>query len=178
MHTLHYIAVEAESKEEAFQKVVDELEPTDYGRVVEWSDWHVVGGGRWNSDHSNQYNDSSNDIISYKEDKQKFLEAIDGVRKARIQEMNRNLDKINVDKFISDVVDYISNGGELDDDDRYDMNSYYISSAAKMMRNYWTPDSYFFDLTYGSAGIQNLLARLDNEEASGLQYLVPVDFHF
>jgi hypothetical protein len=49
MHTLHYFIVEAPDKEEAFSEVSALLEPSDdtgYS-FPEWSDWHVVGGGRW-----------------------------------------------------------------------------------------------------------------------------------
>ena len=43
MHTLHWWAVEAEDKEDAANVVEAALE----NNYVEWSDWHVVGGGRW-----------------------------------------------------------------------------------------------------------------------------------
>jgi len=44
MHTLHWWAVEAEDKEDAANIVEAALSENNY---VEWSDWHVVGGGRW-----------------------------------------------------------------------------------------------------------------------------------
>ena len=44
MHTLHWWAVEGVDKEDAFSQVTSALLEGNY---VEWSDWHVVGGGRW-----------------------------------------------------------------------------------------------------------------------------------
>ena len=57
MHTLHYIAVEADSKQQAFDKVVVSLSPNEDGhRLADWSDWHVVGGGRWSSNANKENN--------------------------------------------------------------------------------------------------------------------------
>lgn len=178
MHTLHYIAVTAEDKQDAYSKVVTYLEPSDEGyRQADWSDWHVVGGGRWNSKGS-QYDNSDSDVISYSEDKDKFDEAIAGVRKSRINEMNRLMEHVNTDKFISDMVDYISNGGEIEQKQRYDLNSYYVKSAAKLLQGYWTPDSYFYDMDEHVGSFDYLKERLDNPDTAAKQYLVPVDFHF
>lgn len=178
MHTLHYIAVQAENKEDAFNTVQTFLEPSDEGyRNADWSDWHVVGGGRWNTEGS-QYEDSSSDVISFAENKEKFEEAIEGVRKARIDEMNRLMSRINTDKFISDMVDFISNGGELPAEQRYDLNSYYTQNASRLMQGYWVPDSYFYDAEEHTGTFQYLKERLDNPDTAKLQYLVPVDFHF
>ena len=49
MHTLHWWAVEAEDKEDAFNIVKGRLITDEGNNWVDWSDWHVVGGGRWNT---------------------------------------------------------------------------------------------------------------------------------
>lgn len=176
MHVLHWIAIEAEDREEAFGSVQTLFEPSDEGyRMADWSDWHVVGGGRWSD---SQYHDSPDMIISYATDPDKFNETIEGVRKSRINEMNNLIGKINTDKFVSDMVEYISNGGELPDDIKYDLNSYYIRNASKLLAGHYYYDSYFFDGVETSANLRYLMDRLDNPERAKVQYLVPIDFHF
>ena len=65
MHTLHYFAVEAEDIQEAFDIVESRLSSEDGDKFVDWSDWHVVGGGRWSENPNNQYENSPEDIVSY-----------------------------------------------------------------------------------------------------------------
>ena len=174
MHTIHYIAVEADNAQEAFDIVESRLSSEDGEKFVEWSDWHVVGGGRWSQ---SQYEDSSDTIISYATDPTGFTKAIEDVRKWRIDEMNRYLEQINFDKFQSDMVDYISNSG-IPSNERFDLNSYYFKKAGDMLMDYYTPDSYFYDLVEYTAHMGYLQERLDNPDTSMLQFLVPVDFHY
>lgn len=176
MHTLHYIAVTAEDKQDAFGKVSSQLEPTEFGRIVGWSDWHVVGGGRWNTEPANQYNDSSNNIISYEEDRDDFDKAIESVRKWRIHEMNKNIKDIDFDKITSDMVDYISNGGELQSERKFDLHRYSLKLSLDALSGYWTPDSGFYNIDWGSADFSTMQESIDNGNKNW--YLVPVDFHF
>lgn len=179
MHTLHYFAVEAQDKEEAFDLVQSRLINEDGEKFVEWSDWHVVGGGRWSENPNNQYNDSSEDIVSYAEDPDKFNSIIKGIKKSRIREMNRLLEELKPDKLMSDIVDYISNDCVLPDNLRFgDLNGYYFKNAADMLMDYYNPDSHFYDLVEYTAHIGYIHERLDSEDRKMLQYLVPVDFHF
>jgi hypothetical protein len=177
MHTLHYIAVEAQDMEEAFSDVQAFLEPSEETgfRNCDWSDWHVVGGGRWSE---SQYEDSSNMIISYAEKPEEFNKIIDGIVKYRIENANQYLNKIKLDKFTSDIVEYISNNGELPDDSRFDFNNYYINTMCRLMSGEWIPDSAFFDKKEYTADLRYLRERLDKPETAMLQFLVPVDFHF
>ena len=179
MHTLHYFAVEAENIEEAFDLVQGRLSTEDGERFVDWSDWHVVGGGRWSENPNNQYNDSSEDIVSYDEDPDKFNNIIKGIKQNRIREMNRYIQQLKPDKLMSDIVDYISNDCILPDNLRFgDLNAYYFKGAADMLMDYYSPDSYFYDLVEYTAHMGYLPQRLDNTNTAKLQYLVPVDFHF
>ena len=91
--------------------------------------------------------------------------------------MNRYLEQINFDKFQSDMVDYISNSG-IPSNERFDLNSYYFKKAGDMLMDYYTPDSYFYDLVEYTAHMGYLQERLDNPDTSMLQFLVPVDFHY
>ena len=174
MHTLHYWAVQATSSQEAFEMVQSRLSPEEDGRFVEWSDWHVVGGGRWSD---SQYDDSSTTVISYANDPEKFNEALARVKKWRIDEMNRYLEQINFDKFQSDMVDYISNSG-IPSNERFDLNSYYFKKAGDMLMDYYTPESYFYDLVEYTAHLGYIQERLSNPDTASKQFLVPVDFHY
>ena len=177
MHTLHWWAIGAEDKEQAFQEVKDSLIGEDGSNRIEWSDWHVVGGGRWNSE-GDPYQDSDNTIVSYQEDPKKFKEILESCKTARKDEMNRCLSEIKTDKFVSDIVDFISNGGVAVDELRFSMNNYYIRSAIDLLQDDYTPNSFFYDLAEHSASLQYVQERLDKPTPDLLDFLVPVDFHF
>lgn len=189
MHTLHYIAVEADSKQQAFDKVVVSLSPREDGyRLADWSDWHVVGGGRWSSNANKEnnlmagYNDDPTDVLGFSEDKEKFQEALVSVGKFKAHAMNRAIKEIynekNYDRFVSDMVDYVSNGGRSEYNGDTIMLAYTIKEAAEMLMGGWTPDSGLYDLEENIAEATYLKERLDKPEQAALQYLVPVDFHF
>ena len=174
MHTLHYFVVEADNSQEAFEIVQSRLSSEDGERFVEWSDWHVVGGGRWSD---SQYEDSPNGVISYANSPDKFNEAIEGVQKGRINEMNYLLEHLDTDKLTSNIVDYISNSG-IPNDERFDLNSYYFKKVGSMLMDYYIPESYYYDLVEYTAHIGYLKERLDNPDSAVRQFLVPVDFHY
>jgi hypothetical protein len=178
MHTLHYIAVEADSKQEAFEIVQHQM-LDDQHFASDWSDWHVVGGGRWNPE-GDGYTDNDSQIVSYAENPELFKETLSKVRKWRADEMHRLMTDIKTDKFVSDMVDYISENGDSPTTDRFDMNRYYVGKAADLLQGKYTSDSYYFDLgkldTFSSF-FGYLEERLDSDTANN-QYLVPVDFHF
>ena len=185
MHTLHYIAVEADSKQQAFDKVVVSLSPNEDGyRLADWSDWHVVGGGRWSSNANKEnnlmagYNDDPTDVLGFSEDKEKFQEALVSVGKFKSQAMNRAIKDLKPDKFISDMVDYASEGGRSEYNGDTMMSAYIMKEAATMLMGGWTPDSGLYDLEENIAEATYLKERLDKPETQMLQYLVPVDFHF
>ena len=184
MHTLHYVAVEAENKQEAFDKVVVSLSREDGYTPADWSDWHVVGGGRWSTnakktnDFMGGYNDDPTDVLGFSEDKEKFQEALISVGKFKAHAINRAIKEFNPDKFISDMVDYASEGGRSEYNGDTIMNAYTIKEAADMLMGSWIPDSGFYDLEEHIAEVTYLKERLDKPEQASLQYLVPVDFHF
>jgi hypothetical protein len=177
MHTLHWWAVEAEDKEEAFGIVKERLINDDGTNWVNWSDWHVVGGGRWNSE-GDGYTNNSNMIISYSESPDEFKARLEWCKTARKDEMNRCLSEIKTDKFISDVVDYISNNSVTDSEQRFSMNNYYLKNATDLLSDSYTPNSYFYDYVEYTAHMGYVEERLDNPERPLIQFLVPIDFHF
>ena len=185
MHTLHYIAVQADSKQQAFDKVVVALSKNEDGHsLADWSDWHVVGGGRWSSNANKEnnlmagYNDDPTDVLGFSEDKQKFQEALVSVGKFKAHAMNRAIKEFKPDRFISDMVDYASEGGRSEYNGDTMMSAYTMKEAATMLMGGWTPDSGLYDLEENIAEATYLKERLDKPEQASLQYLVPVDFHF
>mgnify|MGYP007071399799 FL=1 len=187
MHTLHYIAVEADSKQEAFDKVVVSLQSNEDGyRLADWSDWHVVGGGRWSTNANKKsennlmggYNDDPTDVLGYDKDKDKFQETLVCISKWKSQVMNRAIKEFKPDKFISDMVDYASEGGRSEYNGDTMMSAYAIKETATMLMGGWIPDSGLYDLVENIAETVYLKERLDKPEQAVRQYLVPVDFHF
>ena len=180
MHTLHWICIEAESPEEAAAQVKDNLSPNEDGyRMADWSDWHVVGGGRWNPE-GDSYKDTVNMVVSYKDNPDKFKEVLSDIKKYRIEFMNKKLTILDnaFDKLKSDIVDYISNDCKLNNDREFDFSRWEIKEAITMLSSDWTPDSSFFDNQEFTSKVQYLEERLDKPEEAMRQYLVPVDFHF
>ncbi len=178
MHTLHWIATKANSRQEAFDIVSISLLPSDEGyRLADWSDWHVVGGGRYSASH---YEPSQDMIISYAETPDKFMEVLSNIKKYRIEFMNNKLTKLDeaFDKLKSDIVDYISNDCSLEDKREFDFSRWEIKEAITMLGSEWTPDSGFFDHNEFTSKFKYLEERLDKPEEAKLHYLVPVDFHF
>jgi hypothetical protein len=173
MHTLHYWLVEAEDKEQARFTVSNRLISDEGDHFVGWSDWHVVGGGRWSD---SQYEDSSSMIVSYADEPDKFKEVLEGCKTARVKEMQECLYKIDTDKFTSNMVDYISNNASLGDM-RFDMNTYYIKSASNLMDEHYTSNSYFYDLIEYTANMNYIQDHIDKKNPAML-FLVPIDFHF
>jgi hypothetical protein len=180
MHTLHWIAIQADSKENAFGIVKDNLLPNEDGyRLADWSDWHVVGGGRWNN-VGDGYTDQDNMIVSYAENPDKFKEVLSDIKQVRINQMNNKLIKLDeaFDNLKSDIVDYISNDCKLEDKKQFDFSRWEIKEAISILNNEWIPDSSFYDNQEFTSSLQYLEERLDKPEKAALQYLVPVDFHF
>ena len=178
MHTLHWIATKAKDRQEAFDIVTVSLMPNEDGnRMADWSDWHVVGGGRWSD---SAYQNSSDMIISYAEKPDEFKKTIEDIKRYRINYMNDKLTKLDnaFDNLKSDVVDYISNDCKLDDKRQFDFSRWEIKEAITMLDSSWTPDSGFFDHNEFTSKFRYLQERLDKPEEAKLHYLVPVDFHF
>jgi hypothetical protein len=176
MHVIQQIAITAESAEAAADTVkhkFDEMYSESEG-LGGWSDWYVVGGGRWNSDSSNQYKDSHNDVLSYDNSPNSFLELIDKSLACRTSEMEYIQAHIKIDTFTNLIDKFVS--GSFEDEDRFDMNSYYIKKAADLINGTWNSDSYFYDLDNYSTTPKYMLESIDKGNKNW--YLVPVDFHF
>lgn len=183
MHTIHWIAVEAESVQEAFESVESALTPDFEGgyNFASWSDWHVVGGGRWNVQEGEAWQTAyvdgrTNMVLSYKDNPDEFTKQLQQALEWRVDEMNRLITDINFPNFIEALNAYVDNDGQTPDEYRRGMNSWYVRKAASLIGEVYMAQSYFYDLENYTPSLSYLADRLrDNPD---IQYLVPVDFHY
>ena len=177
MHVLQYIATKAETADEAYDNVETYLqnllgnEPSG----GTWYDWFIVGGGRFNTDNSEDFMDSykegkTNMIVST-DNLDEFLAILERCIENRVSEFQRYRDEwqranINLDSYF-DMYD-----GDMD----YSMKLYPLGKMIDMVQGEWDYNSYFYDLENWSTNpIHMTKDRLD---VGGVWYLVPVDFHF
>jgi len=160
VHTLHWVAVVANTAEEAVNKVNSVLLETE----GQWWDWFHDDtiGGRWaNEEWCKVY--QGKDIAI----------GLDKVKENRRYEVTKALEKIDLDEFESQLNGY--DGEDVVTND-YSMNLWRIQKVAQMLSGEWNCDSYFYDMDYGYGTMGDLLKRLENDPDK--QFLVPVDFHF
>jgi len=171
MHVLHFIAVEADSAKRAFSSVKNQLEEKS-GNF--WSDWHVVGKGRWGK--GDEYNNNEKDVISYVNNKKEFEKALQYTKDARKQEAKQVIGQIKSNNgeanFLISALSFAATG----ECSSLDMNTYYFLKIAQMMMGEWNSDSFFYDMEAGSCSYEHIQERIVTNPEQ--QYLVPVDFHF
>jgi hypothetical protein len=176
MHTLHWIAVEAENAENAVGTVSNNLDSYMSGNEAPstWYDWFVVGGGRWNTaegdDFEEAYKTKSNMVISYKEDPNAFRAKIDECIQQRVTDYNQYLAEVKETKVIDKLDNY---GGTMS----YDYHFYALNALLRFQMGEWCHDSWFFDMIADSTNASHVLSKIDSDQGENI-YLVPVDFHF
>jgi hypothetical protein len=174
MHVLQYIAVVADSQDEAFRTVKDTLE-SELGNnefaTNSWFDWFVAGGGRWNPNPDSQYADDQSMIISYDEAALDYRSMID------------NMISNRMDEFESYRKSYNEKGIDLEaklDNYRgvmtYDFELYPLKKMIDMIQGEWDMNSYFYDMHHASTNPDHMYKNMDLGNKNW--YLVPVDFHF
>lgn len=173
MHVLHWVAVEADSIEDAFYEVVNSLEVDEGRSWAEWSDWHVVGGGRWSN---SQYEDSPELVKEYKSTPDSFEETLDWCRNARVEEVQSMFDRADIAKFEQSIHNYLHSGGNPDEKEKYDLNVYFFHKIAEILSGWYGSNSYFYDLVNHTSEMSYTYDRMKNNPTK--QYLVPVDFHY
>ena len=184
MHVLQHIAIKVNAypdeiqtledcKQEAFNTVRGIFEDmySESEGLGGWSDWYVVGGGRWNSNEDNQYNEAWNDVISYADNPTLFNEKVDGAIEARIREFNDYRKRFEEKGIgLSDSLDKYD--GQMD----FSFDLYDLNKCIDMLQGKWDFNSYFFDLEHHSTNTMHMKKDLDNN--GKFWYIVPVDFHF
>jgi len=175
MHVLQRIAVQADSKDEAFRTVKDTLEQelgnNEYSSNA-WFDWFVTGGGRWNSNPDSQYNDDDQSMtISYEEDPDKFIENVNDCIEGRVEEFKRYRQYFN-EKNV-DINAYLD---KYDGSTDYSFELYDLKKMIDMAQGNWDYNSYFYDMHHASVNTKFMLESIDKGNKNW--YLVYVDFHF
>ena len=172
MHVLQYIAVKADSPEEAIDQVRERLQDilgNEYGGGA-WYDWFVTGGGRFNTDND-PYTDGAINMIVSSKDSEAFELILKDCVEARMSEFNRYRDEWNRSNInLEGVFDEFD--GAMD----YSMRLYGIGRMLGMIQGDWDFNSYFYDIDNWSTNPVHMTKdRINN---GTLWLLVPVDFHF
>jgi len=176
MHTLHWIAVEANDKDEATTNATSLLEAQmgNEDNYTSWYDWFIVGGGRWNTTEDDGimegYKTKTNMIISYKEDPNAFRAKIDDCIQQRMVDYKQYLAEVKESNIIHKLDNY---GGAMS----YDYHFYALNALLRFQMGSWSHDSWFYDFITDSTNATHILSKLDNNEGENF-YLVPIDFHF
>ena len=181
MHVLQWIAVKPAGKfdieeidickQEAHSLVKNKFEEmwSESEGLGGWSDWYIVGGGRWNDNPDSQYNEDDHSmVISYGAEPDKFVETIKNAIESRKIEFNGYRERFQAQNLdINAKLD--SFDGAMD----YSMELYELSKLIDMLQGKWDMNSYFYDLNNWSTNPKWVLDSLDDS-----WYIVPVDFHF
>ena len=172
MHVLQYIAIEADSQDEAFRTVKDTLE-SELGGIESatnsWFDWFVVGGGRFVE--GNPYEESDSHVISYDEAPEDYRTTVDKMISNRMEEFNgyrKQFEGKNID--LNDKLDNYK--GIMN----YDFELYPLAKMIDMIQGEWDFNSYFYDMHHASTNPEHMYKSIDLGNKNW--YAVPVDFHF
>jgi hypothetical protein len=172
MHVLQYIAVQADTQDEAFRTVKDSLE-SELGAYESttnsWFDWFVVGGGRFVQ--GNPYEDSTNHVISYEESPDEYKAMIDTMISNRMDEFSGYRKQ-----FESKGVDIEAKLDNYKGVMNYDFELYPLKKMIDMIQGEWDMNSYFYDMHHASTNPDHMYKNIDLGNKNW--YAVPVDFHF
>ena len=180
MHVLQWIAVEADSKDEAYQITEENLQNMlgDFDMpTLTWYDWFVVGGGRWNTENDESATAAytqgkTNLIISAKDDLEGFYTQVLRAMEDRKSEFDGYAKEVDLDVLTKIINDY--NPKEFDF--AAFQSLYPIKKLVDMAYGTWDFNAYFYDMVNDTTTPKYLYDSLDNGNKNW--YLVPVDFHF
>lgn len=171
MHTLHYVAVEADDKEHAALVAESLLEDMN----GEWFDWFVVGGGRWNEQSDELgLRRPTNMIISAQEDSTAFKDKINELMQWRKETFEGY--KPNLSVSLASLNNLVENYDPTTIDFGETMHLYEVRRLTDMAMGIWNSDSFFFDLTNDTTNPKYTLQAIDKDPE--FCYIVPIDFHF
>lgn len=175
MHTIQYVAVQADHHEMAFNGVKQHLEAMlgndPESETNTWFDWFVTGGGRWSTSEDSYDDNYMDDVVN--QDSPKFQEYLDkaiGFRKDSLNEYLADIKKLDLQQTLDSIE--ISGG----DDFRAGMYLYPFSQVYSITMGIWNYNSYFFDIMNDTSNMTSMKNSIDNGAKDW--YLVPVDFHF
>ena len=169
MHTLQYIAIQAEDKETA-ANTVETLLNEELNPGHSWYDWFVVGGGRFTKSED-PYQDTCETVISYADTPDIFNEKIGECMTARGREFQELLTDFKLNK--TNLLEMFEAwNGEMS----FSMELYPIKKMIEIMQGAWDYNSKLYDITNWS----NNTHHMNRSIADGNKnwFLVPIDFHF
>ena len=138
-----------------------------------WYDWFVTGGGRWNDNGNDSYDDNDQSmVISYDEDPKRFLEAVEQSMNNRKEEFDRYAKDVSVDIIARIISDYNPREKQF----AAFSELYPLKKVVDMVYGDWDFNSYFFDCNSDTTTPNYMLESIDKGNKNW--YLVPVDFHF
>ena len=180
MHVLQWIAInDVDDKEMALSVVQDKLEDmlTPDGGSVEFFDWFVAGGGRWNTqegdDHMSAYREGkTNMVLAQDEEPDLFEERVLLSCEARKAEFDRYASEIKPELFAKIISDFNPRENNFE----HTMDMYPMKKVIDMAYGIWDFNSYFYDITNWSTSTKYMFESIDKGDKTW--YLVPVDFHF
>jgi hypothetical protein len=168
MHVGQILLVEAESHEEALDKVKSAVQYSE-SPTPDWSDWNEIGG-RWSDFFGKDKN-----VIRYTENAQlvenKLAEWLES-RQSEVKKYHSEVANFNLGKVVENYHPEAEQKWVGDDS----MNLWRLIKLAKLLSDDWTPDSAVYDLDNYTANLKSFRERL--AVAPEMQYLVMVDFHF
>jgi hypothetical protein len=181
MHVLQWIAVKNPStfdiedidtcKEEAFRSLKNTFESmySESEGLGGWSDWYIVGGGRWNPNPDSQYKeDDMSMVISYGENPELFTKTVSEAIESRKIEFNGYRER-----FQAQNIDINAKLDTYDGATDYSFDLYELNKLIDMLQGKWDMNSYFYDVNNWSTNPKFMLDNLSDS-----WYLIPVDFHF
>ena len=175
MHVLQWIATTGDDKNHAFSSVKNYLEVNmgSGDSYASWYDWFVTGGGRWNDNGIDPYDDDNQSmVISFETDPDLFEEQVLKAIENRKEEFDRYAKDINPDILAKIISDY----NPREKDFAVFSELYPIKKVIDMAYGEWDFNSYFFDCENDTTTPKYMFESIDKGNKSW--YIVPVDFHF
>ena len=177
MHSLHYVAVLADSKQEASDYARTHLSSILEGEGYPWFDWFVVGGGRFAENSSDPYDDTYLDDISHHSEPRfyAYLKQAKKYRQAALDHLKFKYKAIEKEGGDFDIKNF-----KLPEELDFNPSNMLLGIYAelnKMVWGDWYNNSYFYDTVEG-VGVDWYLRRDLKSDNPKNWYLVPVDFHF
>ena len=166
MNILHWIAIEADSEEQALARVEDILED---GSVARWSDYYKVG-----------YDDDPK-VVSFKEQPDQFYRILSNTVRYRQEDVTKYMDRMKLspmellEKGIKNLLTERVVPNPFLSDQLLDMDLYMIEKIVALLNDTYIPESHFYDAVAYTASINHVESR--TLEKPDKQYLVAVRFH-
>jgi hypothetical protein len=175
MHVSQIMLVEADSYEQAKEKVASYLLEEE---SAEWSDWH--GGfdgnlaGRWSGIVFDE-NPTNADILRYSDNPELAESVLYQFLEQRTVELKRTMETLGEGFDLSTA---ISNYDPENTENYWERRGigFELYRISKILSDIWSPDTGVYDVTAESVSISYFRERL--AESKDKQFLVLVDFHF